>query len=467
MTDPKVYKSPYNTSSSVAPEEEKQVWPSPYQSQVLENPYNTSSSTVSKEKIWNSPYQVPVEGKPSPQPPSSVTDSQDREKQNQQNEEAKKEEECYLTEEQLKKIMPYATDANIKKYLTPINDTLKKYEINTPLRVAHFLAQLAHESGSLKYIREIADGTAYEGRKDLGNTELGDGPRFKGRGLIQLTGRANYKKYGDSINADLVSNPENLENPGLAADVAGWFWNEHKLNQLADKDDIGEITKKINGGTNGLEDRKNYLEKAKATKLCKERNSINGITVTSPKKRACCSEEPTPFNADELCKSGCSYYQKRHDDYVFRHSCCKSKSSPPDYYLDYGLKYCEKFTQETYPKLSPQGQQWLKKARCNLQIRMEKGLQNKPELESSSEKFRKFAFDTHPKAYLDAGLADLSPKDWFYISTTPELKEWLKPETWQQAIETGTGVAGKKIKDISEWTKDFQNWLKNFFDQEN
>ncbi|NJO16601.1 MAG: glycoside hydrolase family 19 protein [Thioploca sp.] len=334
------------------------------------------------------------------------------------NEETEKKVECYLTEEQLKKIMPYATDINIKKYLTPINYTLKKYEINTPLRVAHFLAQLAHESGSLNYVREIANGTAYEGRKDLGNTEPGDGPRFKGRGLIQLTGRANYKKYGDSINADLVSNPENLENPDLATDVAGWFWNERKLNPLADQDDIEGITRKINGGTNGLKDREEYLKKAKNAKLCEEKNSTNGITVTR-------------FNAGELCKSGCSYYQKRHDDYVFRHSCCESKSSPPDYYLDYGLKYCEKFTRETYPKLSPEGQQWLKKARCNLQIMMEKGLQNKPELESSSEKFRKFAFNTHPKAYLDAGLADLSPKDWFYISTTPELKEWLKLETWQ------------------------------------
>ncbi|BAP57588.1 hypothetical protein THII_3291 [Thioploca ingrica] len=206
-----------------------------------------------------------------------------------------------------------------------------------------------------------------------------------------------------------------------------------------------------------------------------------GITVTSLKERLCCSNKPTPFNAGELCKDGCSYYQKRHDDYVLRHSCCKSKSSPPDYYLDYGLKYCEKFTLETYPKLSPEGQQWLKKARCNLQIMMEKGLQNKPELELNSEKFRKFAFNTHPKAYLDAGLANLkNPKDWFYISTTPELKEWLKAETWEQANKVVSVIADKKIKDAFEymeeqaknfknWTeeqvKNLQNWLKNFFDQ--
>jgi putative chitinase len=148
---------------------------------------------------------------------------------------------------------------------------MKKYQINTPLRVAHFLAQIGHESGSLKYAKELGGKNyfkKYDGRKDLGNTQPGDGARFKGRGLIQLTGRSNYKSYGESIGIDLTKKPQEVEKPTLATDVAGWFWSKNKLNALADKDEVKAITKKINGGYNGLEDRKNRLERAKKTKLC-------------------------------------------------------------------------------------------------------------------------------------------------------------------------------------------------------
>jgi putative chitinase len=170
-----------------------------------------------------------------------------------------------ITMDQLKTIMPYASKEYRERYLAPLNKTMKKYEINTRLRQAHFLAQLAHESGSLRYAEEIASGEAYEGRADLGNTRPGDGKKFKGRGLIQLTGRANYTDYGNHINVDLTRNPEKVsENSDLAVDVAGWFWMKNKLNALADLDDIKQITFKINGGYNGLEDRKNHLKKAKA-----------------------------------------------------------------------------------------------------------------------------------------------------------------------------------------------------------
>jgi putative chitinase len=166
----------------------------------------------------------------------------------------------------LKKIMPFATDANIDKFLPHLNDTMATFEIDTPMRQAHFLAQIAHESGSLRYVREIASGEAYEGRKDLGNVMPGDGPRFKGRGLIQLTGRTNYKLFDEYTNReyDLLHHPERVEQPGLASLVAGWFWYRNKLNELADRDQLMKITKKINGGYNGLEDRGEHLTRAKA-----------------------------------------------------------------------------------------------------------------------------------------------------------------------------------------------------------
>lgn len=177
------------------------------------------------------------------------------------------EDEAYenITETQLKQVMPHSTAQQRKRYLTPLNKTMKKYNINTRLRQAHFLAQLAHESGSLKYDEEISSGQAYEGRVDLGNTQPGDGKKFKGRGLIQLTGRTNYKEYGRYVNIDLTRNPEKLsQDADLAADVAGWYWMKRDLNPLADQDDINQITFTINGGYNGLQDRKNHLKKAKA-----------------------------------------------------------------------------------------------------------------------------------------------------------------------------------------------------------
>lgn len=160
-----------------------------------------------------------------------------------------------LTAEQLKACMPYASPANIDRFLQPLNDTMAKYQINTPARVAMFLAQLAHESGSLRYVEEIASGEAYEGRKDLGNTEPGDGKRFKGRGLIQITGRANYRAVGKALAYDFLSDPEAMEKPGAAAMVSGWFWDAKGLNAWADKGDFKRVTKIINGAYNGLKDR--------------------------------------------------------------------------------------------------------------------------------------------------------------------------------------------------------------------
>lgn len=162
----------------------------------------------------------------------------------------------------LKKCMPFALEANLKRFLEPLEAAMERFEINTRLRQAAFLANVAHESGSLQYVKEIASGKAYEGRKDLGNTQEGDGVKFKGRGLFQVTGRANYKRYGELLGLDLLNHPELLELAGNAALSAGLYWSDHHLNKIADEGDFLEICKKINGINkttglpNGYEDRK-------------------------------------------------------------------------------------------------------------------------------------------------------------------------------------------------------------------
>lgn len=131
------------------------------------------------------------------------------------------------------------------------------------LRLAHFMAQLVHESGSFRYMEELASGQAYEGRSDLGNTQPGDGKRYKGRGPIQLTGRANYRTFGRAIGIDLERHPEIAAIPSIGLHVALEYWKSRGLNALADTDNVREITRKINGGWNGLADREAHLAKIK------------------------------------------------------------------------------------------------------------------------------------------------------------------------------------------------------------
>jgi putative chitinase len=169
-----------------------------------------------------------------------------------------------LTRQQLKSMVPFAKEYLIDRYLEPINKTLTAFEINTPKRIAAFIAQLAHESGSFRYYEEIADGHDYEGRKDLGNIVKGDGKRFKGRGLIQLTGRNNYRSFSNFCNIDFVSTPSLVAEPKYSALAAGWFWNRAGLNDLADRDDFKGITKRINGGYNGLADRSKHWIRCKS-----------------------------------------------------------------------------------------------------------------------------------------------------------------------------------------------------------
>lgn len=140
---------------------------------------------------------------------------------------------------------------------------MEKAGINTKLRIAHFLAQIGHESDHFRTTREYASGAAYEGRRDLGNVKAGDGKKYRGRGVIQITGRANYEKYGKKIGVDLVRYPEKAETPEISVKTAIAYWTDHNLNVYADKDDLRTITKRINGGYNGLNSRLAMLENAK------------------------------------------------------------------------------------------------------------------------------------------------------------------------------------------------------------
>ncbi len=154
-----------------------------------------------------------------------------------------------------------------------INAAMAVFAIDSPERVAAFLAQVSHESGRLKWTREIwgpiPAQIRYEGRADLGNTQPGDGRRYCGRGLIQTTGRANYVGTRDGLRRyvpdvpDFEATPAALEQPRWAALSAAWFWADRGLNFLADAGDYMRITRRINGGTNGYEDRLALWEGAK------------------------------------------------------------------------------------------------------------------------------------------------------------------------------------------------------------
>ena len=173
-----------------------------------------------------------------------------------------------VTAAQLLTIMPTARE-RVGLFAEPLNAAMARWGIDTPLRVAHFLAQCAHESGEMRWLHEIWGPTpgqmAYEGRLDLGNTQSGDGKFFMGRGLIQVTGRGNYARCSEAIYGDehLLETPETLETRDGACQSAGWFWASHGLNERADADDLVRITRTINGGLNGLNYRALYLGRAK------------------------------------------------------------------------------------------------------------------------------------------------------------------------------------------------------------
>ena len=162
-----------------------------------------------------------------------------------------------MTPDQLRQVMPYSA-GKVDYFAQSLTDAMVEFHIVTSRRRAAFLAQVAHESGELRFVRELGSGVTYEGRADLGNTQQGDGARYKGGGLLQITGRANYAACGGTLGVDLVGNPSLIETAPIASRSAAWFWDTHGLNALADADKFGAITKVINGGFNGLDERLRY-----------------------------------------------------------------------------------------------------------------------------------------------------------------------------------------------------------------
>lgn len=172
------------------------------------------------------------------------------------------------TKEQIKLAVPHARASVVDTMYPHLIDTMTKYQINTPARICAFLAQVAHESGSFNYLEEIASGSAYDTgalAKRLGNTpeDDGDGEKYKGRGLIQITGTDNYRKVGEALGVNFLKNPDLLESPRYACLSAGWFWDSRRLNMMADVSDFRGITVKINGGLNGFPDRLKRWDEAK------------------------------------------------------------------------------------------------------------------------------------------------------------------------------------------------------------
>ena len=173
-----------------------------------------------------------------------------------------------ITVQQLLLILPNA--GSVAGVFVPVlNTAMNRFQIVGTKRVAAFIAQIGHESGQLKYVKEIWGPSAaqvrYEGRADLGNTQSGDGSKYRGRGLIQITGRANYKACGEALGLDLVNLPELLERPQHACMSAAWFWATKSLSILADEGKFETITRRINGGLNGLAER--HMLYARALKV--------------------------------------------------------------------------------------------------------------------------------------------------------------------------------------------------------
>lgn len=147
--------------------------------------------------------------------------------------------------------------------LKDLNDCLARFQINTPARMRHFLSQTAHESGGLQWLKELASGSDYEGKTHLGNVYPGDGPRYKGAGAIQLTGRDNYQRFSDFIGDPKVMDGVDYVSVTYPFSSAGFWWQDNNMNALCDRGaSVEEIAKRVNGGLNGLSDRKAYYHKA-------------------------------------------------------------------------------------------------------------------------------------------------------------------------------------------------------------
>src|SRR5687767_913061 len=207
-----------------------------------------------------------------------------------------------ISVDELRRLMPNLNLSRAGYYAPFLNAAMLEQDIASKRRRCAFLAQLAHESQQLRYMEEIASGSAYEGREDLGNIRPGDGKRFKGRGPIQLTGRANYRTFGRLLDLDLENKPELASKPENGFRIAALFWKRKGLNELADqltmKGDkaeratFAEITLRINGGHNGLTDRLNYFRVAKQVLHNDEVHSPQPPTETSQLNESVAQVDP-------------------------------------------------------------------------------------------------------------------------------------------------------------------------------
>jgi len=179
-----------------------------------------------------------------------------------------------LTIDQLTSIMPALSRKRGGDLLPFLEAAMAEFAIESPARAAAFLAQVAHESGQFRFMEELWGPTPAQGRYEppsslatrLGNTDSGDGKRFKGRGPIQITGRANYRRYGTLLGLDLLASPARAAAPDAGFRIAGLFWRENGLNELADlvtDEAFRTITKRINGGLNGLLERRSFYDTAR------------------------------------------------------------------------------------------------------------------------------------------------------------------------------------------------------------
>lgn len=166
-----------------------------------------------------------------------------------------------VTVDQLRQIVPGLSQAKAAEIVGPLNEAMRQGGMNTPQRQAAFISQVAVESDNFNSFVEYADGSEYEGRTDLGNTQPGDGPRYKGRGAIQVTGRANYARMSQDLGVDFINHPELAATPQYAFKTALWYWNTHDGNAIADTGNIVKVTEMVNGGHHALAERTEYYNR--------------------------------------------------------------------------------------------------------------------------------------------------------------------------------------------------------------
>jgi putative chitinase len=177
-------------------------------------------------------------------------------------EEASSKPDALITKKQLSRIWDVSETTISDRIINDLNACLVRFQINTSVRIRHFISQISHESGGGKWMKELASGDDYEGRKDLGNTQPGDGRKYKGAGFIQLTGRANYSDFSKYMNDPKVMDGVDYVALNYPATSAGFWWYNNRMNALCDRNPlIEEVTRKVNGGLRGIEDRKVYYNR--------------------------------------------------------------------------------------------------------------------------------------------------------------------------------------------------------------